>query len=29
VRDVSRFKNRDRFAAYNDTAPIEVSSGKK
>lgn len=27
VRDVSRFKNRDRFAAYNGTAPIEVSSG--
>ena len=28
VRDVSRFKNRDRFAAYNGTAPIEVSSGR-
>ena len=27
VRDVTRFKNRDRFAAYNGTAPIEVSSG--
>ena len=27
VRDVSRFKNSDRFAAYNGTAPIEVSSG--
>jgi transposase len=27
VRDVSRFKNRDRFAAYDGTAPIEVSSG--
>jgi transposase len=25
--DVSRFANRDRFAAYNGTAPIEVSSG--
>ena len=28
VRDVSRFKNRDRFAACNGTAPIEVSSGR-
>jgi transposase len=27
VRDVSRFKNRDHFAACNGTAPIEVSSG--
>jgi Transposase IS116/IS110/IS902 family len=27
VRDVSGFKNRGRFAAYNGTAPIEVSSG--
>jgi transposase len=27
VRDASRFKDRDRFAAYNGTAPIEVSSG--
>jgi transposase len=27
VRDVSRIKTRDRFAAYNGTAPIEVSSG--
>jgi transposase len=27
VRDASRFKNRDRFAACNGTAPIEVSSG--
>ena len=27
VRDTSRFKNSDRFAAYNGTAPIEVSSG--
>jgi transposase len=25
--DVSRFKSRDQFAAYNGTAPIEVSSG--
>ena len=25
--DVSWFKNRDQFAAYNGTAPIEVSSG--
>ena len=27
VGDVSRFADRDRFAAYNGTAPIEVSSG--
>jgi transposase len=27
VRDASRFKDRDRFAAYNGTAPIEVASG--
>jgi transposase len=27
VRDTSRFRNRDHFAAYNGTAPIEVSSG--
>ena len=27
VKDVSRFPSRDRFAAYNGTAPIEVSSG--
>src|SRR5215469_4898249 len=27
VRAVSRFPNRDHFAAYNGTAPIEVSSG--
>ena len=27
TRDVRRFGNRDRFAAYNGTAPIEVSSG--
>lgn len=25
--DVRRFVNRDQFAAYNGTAPIEVSSG--
>jgi len=25
--DVSRFTNRDQFAAYNGTAPVEVSSG--
>jgi transposase len=29
VRDVSRFASRDRFAAYNGTAPIEVSSGNR
>ncbi|MGH3206953.1 MAG: transposase [Trebonia sp.] len=29
VREVSRFKNRDHFAAYNGTAPIEVSSGQR
>jgi transposase len=27
VGDVARFLDRDRFAAYNGTAPIEVSSG--
>jgi transposase len=27
VGDISRFPSRDRFAAYNGTAPIEVSSG--
>ncbi len=27
VRDIRRFANRDRFASYNGTAPIEVSSG--
>jgi transposase len=27
--DVSRFTSRDAFAAYNGTAPIEVSSGKR
>jgi transposase len=29
VRDVSRFAGRDRFAACNGTAPIEVSSGNR
>jgi hypothetical protein len=29
VRDVSRFPSRDHFAAYNGTAPIEVSSGQR
>jgi transposase len=29
VRDASRFRSRDRFAAYNGTAPIEVSSGNR
>jgi len=29
VRDVSRFPDRDHFAAYNGTAPIEVSSGDR
>jgi transposase len=29
VRDVSRFASRDHFAAYNGTAPIEVSSGPR
>ena len=29
VGDVSRFPTRDRFAAYNGTAPIEVSSGPR
>jgi hypothetical protein len=29
VRDVCRFASRDRFAAYDGTAPIEVSSGKR
>ena len=29
VRDVSRFRSRDHFAAYNGTAPIEVSSGSR
>jgi transposase len=29
ARDVSRFADRDHFAAYNGTAPIEVSSGNR
>jgi transposase len=29
VRDVSRFASQDGFAAYNGTAPIEVSSGNR
>jgi transposase len=29
VADVCRFASKDRFAAYNGTAPIEVSSGKR
>jgi transposase len=29
VRDIGRFPTRDRFAAYNGTAPIEVSSGNR
>jgi transposase len=29
VRDVSRFPDRDHFAAYNGTAPIEVSPGRR
>ena len=29
VRDVRRFPGRDNFAAYNGTAPIEVSSGQR
>jgi transposase len=29
VADVSRFPSRDHFAAYNGTAPIEVSSGNR
>jgi transposase len=29
VRDVSRFASRDHFAAYDGTAPIEVSSGQR
>jgi transposase len=27
VRDITRFADRDQFAAYNGTAPIEMSSG--
>lgn len=29
VADVSRFASRDHFAAYNGTAPVEVSSGNR
>ena len=29
ARDVARFPDRDHFAAYNGTAPIEVSSGNR
>jgi transposase len=29
VRDIHRFPTRDRFAAYNGTAPIEASSGNR
>ena len=29
VRDIARFPSRDRFASYNGTAPIEVSSGNR
>ena len=29
VRDVSRFADRGHFAAYNGTAPVEVSSGDR
>jgi len=29
VRDVRRFPTRHRFASYNGTAPIEVSSGDR
>jgi transposase len=29
VRQVSRFPSRDHFAAYNGTAPVEVSSGNR
>jgi len=29
VGDVARFVGRDRFAAYNGTAPVEVSSGNR
>jgi transposase len=29
AEDVSRFRDRDRFAAYNGTAPVEVSSGNR
>jgi transposase len=29
VRDIFRFPSRDNFAAYNGTAPVEVSSGNR
>jgi transposase len=29
VGDISRFKNRDHFAAYDGTAPVEASSGPR
>jgi transposase len=29
TRDMRRFANKDRFAAHNGSAPIEVSSGEK
>ena len=29
VGDIARFRSRDHFAAYNGTAPIEVSSGRR
>jgi transposase len=29
VRDINRFPTADRFASYNGTAPIEVSSGER
>jgi hypothetical protein len=29
VKGVSRLPGRDHFAAYNGTAPIEVSSGQR
>ena len=29
AQDVTRFRDRDHFAAYDGTAPIEVSSGKR
>jgi Transposase IS116/IS110/IS902 family len=29
VQDVSRFRDRDHFAACNGTAPVEVSSGRR
>ena len=29
VADIARFPSRDHFAAYNGTAPIEVSSGRR